>query len=148
MKVVLQRSKTASVAVNGEVKGAITKGYVLLVGITADDTTDDVTYAARKIAAMRLFEDAEGKMNLAIDAVQGQILSISQFTLYADTKKGNRPSFIQAAPPAIAKPMWESFNDALRAHGLQVETGVFGAMMDVTLVNDGPVTIILDTKNR
>lgn len=149
MKVVLQRSREASVTVDGQVTGAIDKGYVLLVGITAEDTEEDIAYAARKIAEMRLFEDAEGKMNLSIDDVGGSILSVSQFTLYADTKKGRRPSFTKAAHPDQAKPMWESFNDVLRnEYGLVVETGIFGAMMDVQLINDGPVTIVLDTHNR
>ena len=148
MKVVLQRSREASVTVDGQVTGAIDKGYVLLVGITAEDTEEDIAYAARKIAEMRLFEDAEGKMNLSIDDVGGSILSVSQFTLYADTKKGKRPSFTQAARPEIAKPLWEQFNEALRSHGLQVETGIFGAMMDVALVNDGPVTIIVESKEK
>lgn len=149
MKVVLQRSREASVTVDGQVTGAIDKGYVLLVGITAEDTEEDIAYAARKIAEMRLFEDAEGKMNLSIDDVGGSVLSVSQFTLYADTKKGRRPSFTKAAHPDQAKPMWESFNDVLRnEYGLVVETGIFGAMMDVQLINDGPVTIVLDTHNR
>ena len=149
MKVVLQRSREASVTVDGQVTGAIDKGYVLLVGITAEDTADDIAYAARKIAEMRLFEDAEGKMNLSIHDVGGAILSVSQFTLYADTKKGRRPSFTKAAHPDQAKPMWETFNDVLRnEYELVVETGIFGAMMDVQLINDGPVTIVLDTHNR
>ncbi|HEY9569804.1 MAG TPA: D-aminoacyl-tRNA deacylase, partial [Metalysinibacillus sp.] len=104
--------------------------------------------AARKIAAMRIFEDEEGKMNEDIRAYGGAILSISQFTLYASTKKGNRPSFTGAARPELAEPLWQALNDALRAEGLTVETGIFGAMMDVALINDGPVTIILDTKER
>lgn len=148
MKVVLQRSGPASVTVDGEVTGEIEKGYVLLVGITHDDREEDLQYAAEKIANMRLWEDEEGKMNLPISSVNGSILSISQFTLYAETKKGRRPSFIEAARPEQAEPMWERFNDLLRNKGLLVETGVFGAMMDVSLVNDGPVTIILDTKNQ
>lgn len=149
MKVVLQRSREASVTVDGQVTGAIDKGYVLLVGITAEDTEEDIAYAARKIAEMRLFEDAEGKMNLSIHDVGGSILSISQFTLYAETKKGRRPSFTKAAHPDQAKPMWETFNDVLRnEYELVVETGIFGAMMDVQLINDGPVTIVLDTHNR
>ena len=149
MKVVLQRSREASVTVDGQVTGAIDKGYVLLVGITAEDTEEDIAYAARKIAEMRLFEDAEGKMNLSIHDVGGAILSVSQFTLYAETKKGRRPSFTKAAHPSIAKPMWETFNDVLRnEYELVVETGIFGAMMDVQLINDGPVTIVLDTHNR
>lgn len=148
MRVVLQRSKAASVTVDGQVTGAIDSGYVLLVGITHTDTAEDVAYVAKKIADLRLFEDADGKMNHSILEHGGAILSVSQFTLYADTKKGKRPSFTQAARPEIAKPLWEQFNDELRGHGLQVETGIFGAMMDVALTNDGPVTIIVESKEK
>ena len=146
MKVVLQRAKSGSVTVDGQVVGAIEKGYVLLVGITHEDTVEDLQYCAKKVAELRLWEDAEGKMNHAIDEVGGEILSVSQFTLYADTKKGRRPSFTNAARPEIAEPLWEQFNELLRERGLHVETGIFGAMMDVALVNDGPVTIIIDSK--
>ncbi len=146
MKVILQRTKKASVTVDNEITGSITHGYMLLVGITHEDTTMDVEYCARKVAELRLFEDEEGKMNLSIHEVGGQILSVSQFTLYADTKKGRRPSFTNAARPEQAKPLWDAFNEALRGHGLQVETGIFGADMDVALVNDGPVTIIIESK--
>lgn len=146
MKVVLQRTKQASVTVNQEVTGSISHGYMLLVGITHEDTMKDVDYCARKVAEIRLFEDEEGKMNRSIHEVGGQILSVSQFTLYADTKKGRRPSFVNAARPDIAKPLWDAFNDALRANGLHVETGIFGADMDVALINDGPVTIIIESK--
>lgn len=146
MKVVIQRSKAASVTVDGEITGAIDKGYVLLVGITQSDTMDDVAYTAKKVSEMRLFEDEEGKMNRSILEVGGAILSVSQFTLYADTRKGRRPSFIEAARPEQAKPLWDAFNEALRGHSLQVETGIFGAMMDVSLINDGPVTIIVESK--
>lgn len=148
MRVVLQRSKVASVTVEGQITGAIDKGYVLLVGITHTDTEEDIAYVAKKIADLRLFEDAEGKMNYSILETGGAILSVSQFTLYADTKKGKRPSFTQAARPEIAKPLWDKFNEELRGHGLQVETGIFGAMMDVALVNDGPVTIIVESKEK
>ncbi|GLC88477.1 D-aminoacyl-tRNA deacylase [Lysinibacillus piscis] len=146
MKVVLQRSKAASVTVDGQVTGAINSGYVLLVGITHEDTVEDVAYLAKKIAQLRLWEDSEGKMNYSIVEHGGEILSVSQFTLYGDVKKGNRPSFSNAAKPDVAKPLWDHFNQALREYGLQVETGVFGAMMDVALINDGPVTILLDSK--
>jgi len=148
MKVVLQRSGAASVKVDGQVTGEIDKGYVLLVGITHDDTEEDLDYATDKIANLRLWEDEEGKMNLPISSVGGSILSISQFTLFAETKRGRRPSFTGAAKPDYARPMWEHFNDKLRSKGLMVETGVFGAMMDVSLINDGPVTIIIDTKDK
>lgn len=147
MKVVIQRAKQASVTVDGIVTGAIEKGYVLLVGITHTDTLEDIQYVAKKIAELRLYEDAEGKMNHSITEVGGSILSVSQFTLYAETKKGRRPSFTEAARPDIAKPLWEAFNEELRNnHKLQVETGIFGAMMDVALINDGPVTIIVESK--
>lgn len=145
MKVVLQRSKKASVSVDGEITGAIDSGYVLLVGITHDDTEADAVYAAKKIAGLRLFEDEDGKMNRSIDETGGGVLSISQFTLYGDVKKGRRPSFVAAARPDQAEPLWLKFNEELRSHGLTVETGVFGAMMDVQLVNDGPVTILVES---
>lgn len=146
MKVVLQRSKAASVTVDGTVTGAIDHGYVLLVGITHEDTQEDVAYLAKKVANLRLWEDADGKMNHSILEHGGAILSVSQFTLYGDAKKGNRPSFINAARPEAAEPLWEAFNQALRQQGLHVETGIFGAMMDVALINDGPVTILLESK--
>lgn len=145
MKVVIQRSKQASVTVDGNVTGAIDKGYVLLVGITHTDTAEDVAYCAKKVAELRLWEDEEGKMNRSILDVGGDILSVSQFTLYGETKKGRRPSFTTAARPEQAKPMWDEFNNALRVLGLRVEMGIFGAMMDVALINDGPVTIIVDS---
>lgn len=146
MRIVLQRSKEASVTVDGKVTGKIDQGYVLLVGITHGDTKDDADYLAKKIAKMRIWEDDEGKMNHSIKEHGGDILSVSQFTLYADTKKGNRPSFTDAARPEEAFGLWEYFNSTLCALGLHVETGVFGAMMDVKLTNDGPVTIILESK--
>lgn len=146
MKVILQRSKQASVVVDGEVKGEIDHGYVLLVGVTHEDTESEADYIAKKIAGLRLFEDQDGKMNRSIDETGGSILSISQFTLYGDTKKGRRPSFTQAARPEQAEPLYDYFNEQLRTHGLVVETGVFGAMMDVSLVNDGPVTLVMESK--
>ena len=148
MRVVLQRSKNASVTVDDQITGAIDKGYVLLVGITHSDTIEDIQYVAKKIADLRIWEDEEGKMNRAIHEVDGSILSVSQFTLYADTKKGKRPSFIEAARPEQAEPLWHAFNKELTTHGLHVETGIFGAMMDVALVNDGPVTIIVESKPK
>jgi D-aminoacyl-tRNA deacylase len=147
MRVILQRSKQASVTVDGSVTGAIDSGYVLLVGITHEDTEEDAKYVAEKIAHMRLFEDAEGKMNHSILEHGGEILSISQFTLYGDTKKGRRPSFVSAARPETAEPLWLAFNRELEKKGLAVQTGVFGAMMDVELINDGPVTILVESKN-
>ncbi|WP_399631870.1 D-aminoacyl-tRNA deacylase [Sporosarcina sp. SG10008] len=146
MKVVLQRSGPAAVRVDGETTGSIDKGYVLLVGVTHSDSEEDAAYLAKKIAGLRLWEDTEGKMNHSILEVGGDILSVSQFTLFGDVKKGRRPSFIEAARPEQAKPLWEFFNQKLVEEGLKVQTGVFGAMMDVELINDGPVTIILDSK--
>lgn len=148
MRVVLQRSKQASVTVDGQVTGAIDKGYMLLVGITHSDTMEDIQYVAKKIVDLRIWEDEAGKMNRSISEVGGAILSVSQFTLYADTRKGKRPSFIEAARPEQAEPLWQAFNQELKTHGLQVETGIFGAMMDVALVNDGPVTIIVESKAK
>ncbi|KGR74460.1 D-aminoacyl-tRNA deacylase [Ureibacillus sinduriensis] len=149
MRVVIQRSKQASVSVNDKITGAIDSGYVLLVGLTHNDSLEDVKYVAKKVAELRLWEDDAGKMNHSITEHGGAILSVSQFTLYADTSKGRRPSFIDAARPETALPLWEAFNEELRdVHGLQVETGVFGAMMDVSLINDGPVTIIVESKTK
>lgn len=144
MKVLLQRCKNAQVTVDGEVTGVIDHGYLLLVGITATDSEKEINYLADKIAGLRLFEDSEGKMNHSIVESGGAILSVSQFTLYADTRKGRRPSFTDAARPDVAKPLWEQFNKVLQEKGFVVETGVFGAMMDVTFTNDGPVTIMLE----
>lgn len=149
MRIVLQRVKSASVSIDDVVVGNIDQGFLLLVGVGPDDTRDDASYLARKIAGMRIFSDENGKMNLSIDQVGGKILSVSQFTLFADTKKGNRPSFTGAASPEAANKLYEEFNEILRTeYGLIVETGEFGADMQVSLVNDGPVTILLDTKNQ
>ena len=149
MRIVLQRVKSASVSIEGLVVGEIEQGFLLLVGVGPNDTRDDASYLARKIAGMRIFSDENGKMNLSIDQVGGKILSVSQFTLFADTKKGNRPSFTGAASPEAANKLYEEFNEILRTeYGLIVETGEFGADMQVSLVNDGPVTILLDTKSQ
>ncbi|WCN38602.1 D-aminoacyl-tRNA deacylase [Aneurinibacillus uraniidurans] len=147
MRVVLQRSKQASVTVAGKVVGSIESGLVLLVGITHTDTKDDVEYVADKIAKLRIFEDEDGKMNHSVEESGGAILSVSQFTLYGDTRKGRRPGFSEAARPEHAQPLYDFFNEKLRERGLRVETGVFGAMMDVALVNDGPVTFIVESKS-
>lgn len=144
MKVVLQKAKQGSVTVDGQIVGQINRGYVLLVGITASDTKEQVEALANKIVKLRIWEDEEEKMNRSIVDEQGAILSISQFTLYANTKKGNRPSFTEAARPEIAEPLWQEFNDTLRRLGMHVETGIFGAMMDVQLTNIGPTTILLE----
>ena len=148
MRAVIQRVKEASVAIDNEIVGAIQEGFMVLLGIHEDDTLEDVAYLTRKIEKLRVFEDTEGKMNLDIAAVNGQILSISQFTLYADTKKGNRPSFVKAARPEVAIPLYEAFNQSLEMQGLGVATGQFGANMQIALINDGPVTIIIDSKEK
>lgn len=148
MRVVVQRSKAARVVVGGETVGEIEKGYMLLVGVTHEDTEQDVNWLADKIAGLRVFEDEADKMNLSVQDIGGQILSVSQFTLYADCRKGKRPSFVQAARPEQAERLYEQFNARLRSHGIPVKTGVFGAMMDVEFTNWGPVTIILDSHNR
>ncbi|MGC4375849.1 D-aminoacyl-tRNA deacylase [Fictibacillus sp. Mic-4] len=146
MRIVLQRVKQASVTVGGQIVGKIHHGLLLLVGVTHDDTDDDARVLAEKIPNLRIFEDDEQKMNLSLIDVGGEVLSVSQFTLYGDTRKGRRPSFIGAAKPTYARALYEAFNEKLREKGLTVETGEFGAMMDVSLINDGPVTLILDTK--
>lgn len=148
MRVVIQRVSQASVTADGVESGKIAKGFLLLVGVEEEDTSEDVDYLTRKIANLRVFEDDEGKMNLSLREVQGEILSISQFTLHANTKKGNRPSFVQAAKPEKADALYEELNTNLRNEGFKVDTGVFGADMDVALVNDGPVTILIDSKNK
>ena len=145
MKVVLQRVKHASVTIDGNVYGKINQGYLLLVGITDGDTETEAKKLADKIVDLRIFEDENGKMNLGIEQVNGAILSISQFTLYADCKKGRRPSFTKAARPEISNPLYETFNGFLKDRGMHVETGIFGADMKVELLNDGPVTIVLDS---
>jgi D-tyrosyl-tRNA(Tyr) deacylase len=146
MRVVVQRSKAASVTVAGEITGQINNGLVLLVGVTHDDTKDDAAYLADKIVNLRIFEDEAEKMNLSLLDVGGQILSISQFTLYGDCRKGRRPNFMEAARPDQAIQIYDAFNRLLEEKGVQVETGRFGAMMDVSLVNDGPVTLIVESK--
>lgn len=144
MRVLLQRVKEASVKVEEQTVGQIDAGYLLLVGVTHEDTEQEVNWLADKVAGLRVFEDEDEKMNLSIQDVAGKVLSVSQFTLYGDTSKGRRPAFTQAAKPDIAERLYDQFNDRLRTHGLVVETGKFGAMMDVGLVNDGPVTLMLE----
>ena len=144
MRVVLQRVSRATVSVEGRMLGSIGRGFCLLVGFTHNDTPAVVEWMAEKVAGLRLFADAEGKMNLGLTEVGGAVLVVSQFTLYGDTAKGRRPSFIDAARPDMAIPLYERFVAQLRSMGLGVETGEFGAMMEVELVNDGPVTIILE----
>lgn len=144
MRVVLQRVSRASVTIEGRVAGAIGPGFCLLVGFTHGDTSAQVDWMAEKIGGLRLFSDADGKMNLGLAEVGGAILIVSQFTLYGDAAKGRRPSFIDAARPETAIPLYEAFVAALRARGFDVATGEFGAMMQVELVNEGPVTLILE----
>jgi D-tyrosyl-tRNA(Tyr) deacylase len=146
MRVVIQRCKEARVDVEGETVGQIGGGLLLLVGVTHEDTGQDARYLADKIAGLRIFEDGDGKMNLSVQDIGGDILSVSQFTLYGDSRKGRRPNFMAAAKPEHAEGLYETFNSLLREAGLHVETGRFGAMMDVSLVNWGPVTLILDSK--
>ena len=146
MRIVLQRVRRGSVAVDGRVTGSIENGFVALVGVTHTDTQDEAELLAKKTANLRVFEDAEGKMNLSALDVGGGVLVISQFTLYADSRKGRRPSFTDAARPEVAAPLVDYYAERLRAEGVtRVENGVFGAMMLVEIHNDGPVTIILDS---
>lgn len=144
MRVVVQRVTKASCTINGEVYSKIDKGYLLLVGFTHTDSMKEVKYLAKKIANLRVFEDENQKMNLSLKTVGGKILSISQFTLYADTKDGNRPAFIKAMNPKDATILYDLFNEELRTYDIEVQTGIFGADMKIELVNDGPVTIIYD----
>jgi D-aminoacyl-tRNA deacylase len=149
MRALVQRVREASVTVDGRIAGAVGRGLLVLAGIANDDTDDDRDWLARKIVALRIFDDDEGVMNRAVGDVGGGLLAVSQFTLFASTRKGNRPSWSAAAPPDVAGPRFERFVAALTAaHGKPVATGVFGAMMQVALVNDGPVTIWLDSRNR
>ena len=145
MRTVLQRAKNAQVEIDGKVNGKIDHGLVLLVGFEEGDGQEEIDYTVRKIVNCRIFSDENGKMNLSIGSVGGSILSISQFTLFADVRKGNRPSFVKAGAPDHAKQVWLRFNDALRAEGLDVKEGRFGAHMRVDIANDGPVTIVMDT---
>ncbi len=144
MRVLLQRVSRAEVRVDGRVTGRIGRGYLLLVGLTHDDDAARVSWMADKVAGLRLFPDADGKMNLALADIGGAVLVVSQFTLYGDARKGRRPSFIDAARPETAVPLYDRFIAELRDRRVPVETGEFGAHMDVDLVNDGPVTLMLD----
>jgi D-tyrosyl-tRNA(Tyr) deacylase len=144
MRIVLQRVARASVAVDGRVVGAVERGFCLLVGFTHSDTPDQVDWMAEKVSGLRLFSDAEGKMNLGLADVGGAVLVVSQFTLYGDASKGRRPSFVDAARPEQAIPLYECFLTGLRARGLAVASGEFGADMAVELANDGPVTLVLE----
>ncbi len=146
MRTVIQRVLSASVEVDGDVTGAIDHGLLILLGIEGSDTASDVAYLASKIAALRIFSDENGKMNRSVRDVGGSLLVVSQFTLYGDCRKGNRPSYDRAARPEHAKPLYEAFVASLRASGLRTESGIFQAHMKVTLVNDGPVTILLESR--
>lgn len=148
MRAVIQRVSQAKVVVDDNTVGQIGKGFMILLGVHEQDTQTDVDYLVGKISKLRVFEDEQQKMNRSIIDVGGEILSISQFTLFADTKKGNRPSFVQAAKPDTAIPLYEAFNEGLRQAGIPIETGIFGADMKCHLVNDGPVTIIIDSQNK
>jgi len=147
MRAVVQRVKKASVSIDGKIVGKINKGLVILVGVKNGDTERDAKFLADKCVNLRIFADEAGKFNLSALDVAGELLAISQFTLYGDTRKGRRPSFVKAAPPAISQPLYEKFIDYLQESGLKTATGEFGAMMLVEIHNDGPVTIILEATN-
>ncbi len=146
MRVIVQRAREASVTVDKEVVGKITKGLMLLVGITHTDTLAEVSYVADKVVNLRIFEDEFGKMNHSLLDIKGEVLSVSQFTLYGDCRKGRRPNFMDAAKPEMANELYNAFNEEIRKFGIFVETGSFGEMMDVQFVNEGPVTLIIDSK--
>lgn len=149
MRVVIQRVSEASVTIDNKQHATIEQGLLILLGITHEDTQEDIDWLAGKIIGMRIFSDPEDKMNLSIQDIDGELLVISQFTLFANTKKGNRPSYIDAARPEVAVPLYETFLSTLsRKRNKEIKSGVFGADMKVALVNDGPVTIIIDSKNR
>lgn len=148
MKAVIQRVSKASVDVEGQTIGKIGKGFMVLLGVHENDTQEDLDYLVKKVTGLRIFEDSQGKMNLSLADVGGSLLVISQFTLLASTKKGNRPSFIQAGAPQMSEDLYEQFMDACRNMGFHVEHGKFGAHMDVSLTNDGPVTIIIDSQHK
>ena len=146
MRAVVQRVSRAEVRVDGEVTGRIGLGLAVLLGVSRDDTERDGDYLLDRIVGLRIFPDAEGKMNLGLEQVGGELLVVSQFTLYGDTRRGRRPSFVEAAPPELAVALYDRFVEAARSRGLTVGTGVFQAMMDVELVNDGPVTILVNSE--
>lgn len=149
MRVVIQRVESASVVISGNIKSAIGQGLLILLGIESEDTMEDLEWLCNKINKLRIFSDDDGLMNLSIQDISGSYLVVSQFTLHGSTKKGNRPSYIKAAKPDFAIPMYEKFVDYLKdISGLDIQTGEFGADMKVSLINDGPVTIIIDTKNK
>ena len=146
MRIIIQRVSSASVVIDGKCVGQIDQGYLVLVGFTHDDTESDIDYMVEKVKNLRVFSDDDGNMNRSLLDVHGKILSVSQFTLYADARKGRRPSFINAMHPEQATKMYDLWNEKLRQAGIEVQTGVFGADMKVTLTNDGPVTICLESR--
>lgn len=148
MRVLIQRVKEAQVCVNQEIVAGIGQGLALLVGIGKGDNLEEVRYMAKKVANLRIFEDNQGKMNKSVKEISGKVLSMPQFTLYADTRKGNRPGFDLSAEPQVAKEYWLKFNEAIRDNEVSVEEGIFGAHMEVSLTNDGPVTIWLDSDGK
>ena len=149
MRVVIQKVTEASVSIENQIVGSIDKGLLVLVGIEDGDTNEDIAWLSSKIVNLRVFDDANGVMNLSVKEVEGEVLIVSQFTLHASTKKGNRPSYIKAARPEVAIPIYEAFIKQVESLlGKKVPTGQFGAMMQVSLCNDGPVTILIDTKNK
>ena len=148
MKAVIQRVSSASVMVEGRIVGSIERGFLVLLGVKRGDTTEDAAYLARKIAKLRVFNDEAGKMNLALEQVDGAVLAVSQFTLYADTRGGNRPGFSEAAAPDDGNRLYKTFCELLRNESISVQTGIFQTEMKVSLVNDGPVTIIIDSNER
>ena len=149
MRIIIQRVRNASVTIDGQLHSAIGQGMMILVGIEDADGDDDIAFLVKKVAAMRIFDDENGVMNLSVMDINGEVLVVSQFTLHASTKKGNRPSYIKAAKPDISVPLYEKFYSELSATlGKPVKTGVFGADMQCALINDGPVTIFMDSKNK
>ena len=148
MRIIIQRVTEASVTVDQQIIGSIGQGVLLLVGFTDQDTEADLDYMVEKIINLRIFEDSQGKMNLSLADIKGELLSVPQFTLYADCRKGRRPSFINAARPEVAIPLYKRFNKKLAESGLVLQTGEFGADMKVALINDGPVTIMLDSQKN
>ena len=148
MKAVVQRVAQASVQVDGQITGQIGRGFLVLLGVHTEDTQEDLDYVVKKVTGLRIFEDENEKMNLSLADVGGSLLVVSQFTLLASTKKGNRPSFIQAGPPEMSEALYEEFMEKCRSMGFHVEHGIFGAHMEVSLINSGPVTIIIDSKDR
>jgi len=148
MRIILQRVKQASVEIDGEIAGQIGQGLLVLLGAGKEDSAEDVEYLVEKILGLRIFQDEAGKMNLSVTDIDGEVLVVSQFTLYGDCRKGRRPSFDKAAPPELAEDLYEMFVERIRDFGVPVQTGKFGAMMDVHLTNWGPVTIMLDSKKE